>query len=445
VLLRERRGEKPTLDEYLTRFPTLADAPREQFAVHGAVQEATPITIHSGERSLESDMRNARSRPDSPPSVVAIPGYEFLGELGRGGMGVVYKARQVSLNRVAAHKMILAGQLAGRDEVTRFRLEAEAAATQDHPGNVPIYEIGEHDCQPFFSLKLLEGGSLAALIPKLKDDPREAARLVSLVARAVHHAHQRGILHRDLKPGNILLDRDGSPHVVDFGLVRRSQAGSGMTQTGAIVGTPGYMPPEQASGRKDQTVTADVYSLGAILYECLTGRPPFRGEKPIETVMQLLEREPERPRAINPKIDADLEAVVLRCLEKERTRRYSSAEGLADDLERWLRGEPVSARAVSGPMRVWRWLRQRPRVIVGLVFGYSSAILLPLAGYFMLGPYVPPLYFLWVSGLLLLFISALFLTMYKDLIPEYQDRTALLVEKFVADYANQSTSTAAAP
>jgi WD40 repeat protein len=286
--------------------------------------------------------------------------YEQLVEIARGGMGVVFRAKQTSLNRLVALKMILAGGLAGPADLERFRREAEAAGNLDHPNIVPIYEVGEHQGQQYFSMKLVEGGNLTGRLAEFLRDPRAAVRLVATVARAVHHAHQRGVLHRDLKPGNVLLDAEGQPHVTDFGLAKWVKGDAGLTQSGAIVGTPGYMAPEQAAAAKVLTTAVDVYSLGAILYELLTGRPPFVGETALETVMQVIDREPTSPRSLDARIDRDLETVVLKCLEKDPQRRYGSAEALAEDLDRWLRGEPVQARPVGGWERLRRWCGRNP-------------------------------------------------------------------------------------
>jgi tRNA A-37 threonylcarbamoyl transferase component Bud32 len=307
----------------------------------------------------------------------ALPGYEVLEELGRGGMGVVYKARHTLLDRTVAIKMLLAGQLASAMEVERFRTEAEAVAQLDHPNIVAVHDVGEFDGRLYFSMKLVEGRSLTGF----SGSPQEAAKLVSAVARAVHYAHLRGIIHRDLKPGNILLDEQGQPYVTDFGLAKRLQTDSKMTQTGAIMGTPAYMPPEQASGKKgDVTTLADVYSLGAVLYELLTGRPPFHAETPLDTLLQVLEKEPEPPGKLNARLDRNLEAVCLKCLEKDPKQRYPSASELADDLDRWLNGEPTRARPASTWQAVRFWLAQNFGaagwlMVVGLFFGCLAGLM----------------------------------------------------------------------
>jgi serine/threonine protein kinase len=299
----------------------------------------------------------------------SVGDYEIIREIARGGMGIVFEARQISLNRPVALKMILAGQLASETDVRRFYFEAEAVANLDHPGIVPIYAVGRHEEQHYFSMRLVEGGSLAREVPRFRDHPVSAAQLLTTVARAVHHAHQRGILHRDLKPSNVLIDREGRPHVTDFGLAKRVETDSGLTQSGAIMGTPSYMAPEQVAGNQDLTPSADVYGLGAILYELLTGRPPFRAETPIDTLLQVMERLPAPPRLMNPNVERDLETICLKCLEKDPQRRYVDAEALALDLERYLAGESICAKSVNWLERVDSALRRGQYDVQFLAYG----------------------------------------------------------------------------
>jgi eukaryotic-like serine/threonine-protein kinase len=328
--------------------------------------------------------------PDpNKPRVRYFGDYELLEIIAQGGMGLVYKARQVSLNRVLALKMIRAGQFATGDDLQRFRLEAESAAHLDHPHIVPIHEIGEHEGFHYFSMKLVEGGNLAALAGEYRDQPRAAARLMATVASAVHYAHQRGILHRDLKPANILLTgaaatplADRIPLVTDFGLAKRVEnpRALDLTQSGSIIGTPTYMAPEQAECRREAITTcADVYSLGTILYELLTGQPPFRGDTMLETLRLVREQEPPRPRALNPKIDRDLETITLKCLEKVPSSRYHSAAALAEDLERWLGEIPIRARRATLSRRLIKWVRRRPALAALLITTVLAAGMTALA------------------------------------------------------------------
>ncbi len=299
---------------------------------------------------------------DGPASAgrPTLPGYEILGELGRGGMGVVYKARQLRPERLVALKMILAGAHAGEGELARFRAEAEAVARLQHPNVVQIFEVGEHDGRPFFSLEYCAGGSLAEKLRGKPLAPAEAAALVEALARAVHAAHRQQIVHRDLKPGNVLLTADGTPKITDFGLARRLDA-AGQTQTGSVLGTPSYMAPEQAGGAKGAAgPAADVYALGAILYECLTGRPPFQAATPLDTVLQVINDDPAPPSRLNSGLPRDLETACLKCLQKEPGKRYSSAEALAEDLRRFRAGEPVLARPAGRAERAVKWAKRRP-------------------------------------------------------------------------------------
>ncbi len=306
----------------------------------------------------------------------AVPGYEIVGDLGRGGMGVVYKARQVQADRVVALKMILAGDHAGAAERGRFKAEAEAVARLQHPGIVQVFEVGEVDGRPFFSLEFCAGGSLAARLAGTPLEPSAAARLVEQLARAVDAAHQKGVIHRDLKPANVLLAEDGTPKVGDFGLARRLDSDPGRTPSGAVVGTPSYTAPEQARGEARQAgPPADVWALGAILYECLTGRPPFKAPTAVDTLLQVIGAEPVPPRQLQPQVPRDLETVTLKCLRKEPAKRYPSAAALADDLKRWLGGEPVAARPLGRAGRAWRWAKRNPGVaaLLAAVVGSLAA------------------------------------------------------------------------
>ncbi len=312
---------------------------------------------------------------EAAASPVAPAGYEILAELGRGGMGVVYKARQIRLGRFVALKMLLAGAHAGPGELARFQREAEALARLQHPHIVHVHEVGEHQGHPFFSLELVSGGSLDKRLRGRPLPPAEAAGLTEALARAVQAAHDSGVLHRDLKPANVLLTADGVPKITDFGLAKRLDGSAGQTASGAILGTPSYMPPEQAYGEgKRVGPAADVYALGAILYELLTGRPPFVGVEAIDTLLQVTTQDPVAPSRLNGKVPRDLETICLKCLEKEPGKRYASAAALAEDLRRFRAGEPITARPVGRLGRLVRWARRRPAVAALWAVGLAAVI-----------------------------------------------------------------------
>src|SRR5437016_3805412 len=289
--------------------------------------------------------------------------YQLLEEIGRGGQGVVYRARQKSLNRTVALKVIGLGQWSSTPHLKRFRHEAEAAASLEHPQIVPIYEIGEREGSCYFSMKFVEGGRLDEVAKREPMSTRRAAELLVKIARTVQFAHEHGILHRDIKPGNILLDRLGEPHLTDFGLARLIEQESTITNSFEVLGTPSYMPPEQAAGHvKELTAAAGVYSLGAVLYQMLTGEPPFAGGTTYETIRLVLETEPRSPRLGNPKVNVDVATICLKCLEKNPANRYPTAKALAEDLERWLRHEPIQARRTGIFSRAGKWVRRNPAV-----------------------------------------------------------------------------------
>ena len=319
-----------------------------------------------GDRGL-STSADAKAEPRTKTSVRAasmlgeLGDYELLEEVGRGGQGVVFRARQKSLNRIVAVKVIGLGQWATPAHLKRFRLEAEAAASLDHPCIVPIYEVGEREGQCYFSMKFVEGGQLDEVTQQPPISIRQAAELISKVARTVHYAHEHGILHRDIKPGNILLDEKGEPHLTDFGLARLVESESTVTRTLEVLGTPSYMAPEQATGDNTKLArTTDVYGLGAVLYQLLTSHPPFAGGTTYETIKLLLETEPRPPRLWNSKIDRDLSTICLKCLERDPKRRYSSALAFAEDLDRWLKHEPIKARHIGIIGQGRRWLQRNP-------------------------------------------------------------------------------------
>jgi serine/threonine protein kinase len=429
--LRRGLGEHPCLTDELSRFPGLEDAVREVFAQARLVARPSDSSMHATV-TLQPDTGRDTSLPIAttlPPQAGGSAGwtttdgagvgraagqslgdYEILQEIARGGMGVVYKARQKKANRIVALKMILSGQLAGAEEVKRFYTEAEAAANLDHPNIVPVYDVGEVNGQHYFSMGYVDGPSLKQRVQQGPMPPREAAQLVKTIAEAVHYAHQKGVLHRDLKPANVLLARSGvvsggvvsgeadkadrttthdspltthQPKITDFGLAKRLHEESGQTHTGQVMGTPSYMPPEQAAGKiAELGPAADVYALGAILYELLTGRPPFQAASTLEVLTQVLEQEPATPRSLNARIPRDVETITLKCLAKEPAKRYGSAHELAEDLDRYLGSEPIVARPVSAVERVWRWSRRHPAVagaIAAVVVGLLSVSALSVA------------------------------------------------------------------
>jgi tetratricopeptide (TPR) repeat protein/tRNA A-37 threonylcarbamoyl transferase component Bud32 len=369
------RGQAPDVQALLERYPEFAPAlARFQAGQREIESWAAPLRQAAG--ASTPDPHQTLDAGLAPGECGPFPGdYEPLGELGRGGMGVVYKARHKRLRRLVALKMVR-GRQPSAAELQRFRNEAELLACLEHPHVVPIFDVGEEQGQLYFSMKLIEGGSLAEQLPRFRADPRAAARLLLSVAGAVHHAHQRGVLHRDLKPANILLDGDGRPHVTDFGLAKRLASDSELTQSGAIVGTPSYMAPEQASGGKDDcTTVTDVYGLGAILFALLTGRPPFHGATPLDTLVQVRECDPEPPRTSNRLVDRDLEAICLKCLDKDPRRRYRSAELLAEDLDNWLVGEPIHAYPPTRVDRLLRWSRRYRTAVTAAVVVFLVAAL----------------------------------------------------------------------
>jgi serine/threonine-protein kinase len=383
-----RQGRPADLDALSAEHPDLADELRELW---GAVLLAEEL-VHDNRPSTSHGPGQEKPLPalragEAAASSKMFGDYELLEEIGRGGMGVVYKARQRSLNRTVALKMILRGELATPEDLVRFQTEAQAAAHLEHPNIVPVYDAGAHEGQAYFSMRLIEGQTLAARLGRGPLRPCDAARYLAAISSAVHYAHEHGILHRDLKPSNILLDRDDQPHITDFGLAKRvsGEAAAGRTATGAIVGTPAYMAPEQASNRRGVVgPLSDVYSLGILLYEMLTGRPPFQAPTPVDTLLLVLDQDPLPPRLLNPGVDADLEMICLKCIQKEPELRYASARALAADLEAYLHGEALSVRSGRLVSVFNRTFRETPHAVVmenfGLLWMAHSVLILLLCG-----------------------------------------------------------------
>jgi WD40 repeat protein/tRNA A-37 threonylcarbamoyl transferase component Bud32 len=368
-------------DETLDRVPRPLDSGKATARpAGGATHLPAPLPDHADDLTEIGSGAPPAPRAQPIPPRQRIGGYEILQELGRGGMGVVYKARQLKLNRLAALKMILAGSHASGADLERFQSEARAVAQLQHPNIVQIFEVGEADGRPFFSLEFVDGGSLKDRLNGTPLQPRQAAELVLPLARAMHYAHEQGIIHRDLKPANVLLTRQGLPKITDFGLAKSFREDSSHTGTGAILGTPSYMSPEQADGRTNEIGPAsDIYSLGALFYDMLTGRPPFRGQTVLDTLHQVQHVDPVPPRRLQPNIPRDLETICLRCLHKEPQRRYATGQDLAADLQRFLAGEPIQARPVSAWERGYKWARRRP-AIAGLLAALALVVIGGLIG-----------------------------------------------------------------
>jgi serine/threonine-protein kinase len=395
IELRREHGEDPTRDEYLGIFAHRSGIVAAVFSEFDSPAEVTPTVELTQSRRTTSDGGGNGAKPATTPgfhqvetrevSACATMGeYELIEEIARGGMGVVYKARHKGLKRLVALKMILSGPMATDRERERFRREAELAANLDHPNIVPIFEVDEHQGRPFFSMKLVEGANLAKQVKRFTADPDAAARLVSTLARAVHHAHGQGFLHCDLKPSNVLLDSQAKPYLTDFGLARRTGTDSSLSATGTILGTPSYMAPEQAAGSRARLGPAtDVYGLGAVFYELLTGRPPFRTPTIMETVVQVLERDPAPPRGLRREIPLELESICLKCLEKSPKDRYASAAELADELDSYLHGEGIAATGIVSRLR--RWNRREPELVARLG-GLAIVAVLTQYNYVFLSP-----------------------------------------------------------
>jgi eukaryotic-like serine/threonine-protein kinase len=385
---RSRAGKTPDFEAIRKSHPELVDELRQLWATAMVAEDLATLSAVLDAPEAKSDPPPAEPRGGGK----RVGDYEILEEIGRGGMGVVYRARQISLGRIVALKMVLRGALASATDRTRFRAEAESAARLHHPHITPVYEVGDDDGQPYFSMQFVEGTTLARRIADGPLPAQDAARMLLPICRAIAEAHRGGLLHRDLKPSNILIDRTGRPYVSDFGLAKRvtaagetvdEPAASLLTHSGAIVGTPGYMAPEQAAGNRGEVSRAtDVYGLGAILYAMLTGRAPFQSASPVDTVLQVLEQDPLPPRVLNPQADVDLEMIALKCLQKPADLRYQSADDLADDLEAFLASEPISARSSRFSQVLTRAFRETHHAGVlenwGVLWMWHSLVLIVL-------------------------------------------------------------------
>lgn len=407
-LFRAKDAGGISIEDYEKRFPEQASAIRNQLeeiqkqSLEDSFDQSMDQTVLGNQNSLA---KKVKSKADDRPEVelsgdvvfvksdfdskahnpklqaknsldpsLRFGDYELINEIARGGMGVVYKARQINVDRIVALKMISRGELANQEEINRFQTEAEAAGKLDHPGIVPIFDVGEIAGRHYFSMGYVEGTSLAFHVVEQNFSPEQSAAIVKKIANAISYAHEQGVIHRDLKPANILMDKNDEPRVTDFGLAKKVEAGSDLTATGQVLGTPSYMPPEQAAGQMELVnESADVYSLGAVLYALLCGRPPFQSFNPLTTLMEVLEKDPVPVRQLNPKASKDLETICLKCLEKKPHQRYESARHLSEELHRFLSGEPILARPISTPSRIMKWCQRRP-----LVAGLISAVFLSL-------------------------------------------------------------------